>query len=200
MPRLGDRGDHRCRGALRCEQAAGDARNLGRSSGEFKKGLKEGHDETATEATAAPVTDVAPQPASAPPVEPSGEARPENPPLQSAPRLGGRAGRSSQHPPEDAVHESRRGLRGEVRGRLDGLVRSRRTEERPAVRAARTPPRAASCGPPPSSAPPSIPSECSSRSRSTSGSRSSTPSTSSSRTRRPCGPRRPTPRGRYRGR
>jgi sec-independent protein translocase protein TatA len=55
------------------------ARNLGRSSGEFKKGLKEGHDETATEATAAPVTDVAPQPTSAPPVEPSGEARPENP-------------------------------------------------------------------------------------------------------------------------
>ena len=67
------------------------ARNLGRSSGEFKKGLKEGHDETATEATApAPTTEVAPPPMTAPQptapqpttpplVEPTGETRPENP-------------------------------------------------------------------------------------------------------------------------
>jgi sec-independent protein translocase protein TatA len=67
------------------------ARNLGRSSGEFKKGLKEGHDETAAEATApAPTTEVAPPPMTAPHptaphpttpplVEPTGETRPENP-------------------------------------------------------------------------------------------------------------------------
>ena len=62
------------------------ARNLGRSSGEFKKGLKEGHDETAAEATAtapapevAPQTTVAPQPTAPPAVEPTGETRPENP-------------------------------------------------------------------------------------------------------------------------
>ena len=65
------------------------ARNLGRSSGEFKKGLKEGHDETAAEATA-PTTEVAPPPMTAPQptapqpttpplVEPTGETRPENP-------------------------------------------------------------------------------------------------------------------------
>ena len=67
------------------------ARNLGRSSGEFKKGLKEGHDETAAEATApAPTNEVAPPPMTAPQptspqpttpplVEPTGETRPENP-------------------------------------------------------------------------------------------------------------------------
>jgi sec-independent protein translocase protein TatA len=62
------------------------ARNLGRSSGEFKKGLKEGHDETAAEAaTPAPAPEVspqptvAPQPTAPPPVEPTGQTRPENP-------------------------------------------------------------------------------------------------------------------------
>jgi sec-independent protein translocase protein TatA len=55
------------------------ARNLGRSSGEFKKGLKEGHDESAADGTTAPTTDVASQQAGTPPVEPSGETRPENP-------------------------------------------------------------------------------------------------------------------------
>ena len=62
------------------------ARNLGRSSGEFKKGLKEGHDVTAAENTApAPTTEVtpppmtAPQPTTPPLVEPTGETRPENP-------------------------------------------------------------------------------------------------------------------------
>ena len=55
------------------------ARNLGRSSGEFKKGLKEGHDEAAVEAANASTTDVAPQPTTTPPVEPTGDARPENP-------------------------------------------------------------------------------------------------------------------------
>ena len=39
------------------------ARNLGRSSGEFKKGLKEGHDESAD---AAPAPDAAPTTPSAP--------------------------------------------------------------------------------------------------------------------------------------
>ena len=67
------------------------ARNLGRSSGEFKKGLKEGHDVTAAENTApAPTTEVTPPPMTAPQpttpqpttpplVEPTGETRPENP-------------------------------------------------------------------------------------------------------------------------
>lgn len=36
------------------------ARNLGRSSGEFKKGLKEGHDESAEGAAAAPPSDASP--------------------------------------------------------------------------------------------------------------------------------------------
>ncbi len=38
------------------------ARNLGRSSGEFKKGLKEGHEETNPSGVAPPASDVAPPP------------------------------------------------------------------------------------------------------------------------------------------
>ena len=68
------------------------ARNLGRSSGEFKKGLKEGHDESAEGASAPPPSDAAPgvprpttpapspTPNVSPPTEPApDEPRSENP-------------------------------------------------------------------------------------------------------------------------
>ncbi|MGH7541732.1 MAG: twin-arginine translocase TatA/TatE family subunit [Gemmatimonadota bacterium] len=49
------------------------ARNLGRSSGEFKKGLKEGHDETASP----PPSDVTPPP--------NQDRAPEGPRTETAP-------------------------------------------------------------------------------------------------------------------
>ena len=60
------------------------ARNLGRSSGEFKKGLKEGHDGSTAESDTSPATDATPTPtptATTPPiVEPAhDEPRSENP-------------------------------------------------------------------------------------------------------------------------
>jgi sec-independent protein translocase protein TatA len=46
------------------------ARNLGRSSGEFKKGLKEGHDESKPGTARGPTSDVTPTPSTSP-VEPT---------------------------------------------------------------------------------------------------------------------------------
>ena len=57
------------------------ARNLGRSSGEFKKGLKEGNevpDDMETEAATPPASGVGPSPAAPPPgLAPNGDERRE---------------------------------------------------------------------------------------------------------------------------
>jgi sec-independent protein translocase protein TatA len=58
------------------------ARNLGRSSGEFKKGLKEGHDATA-ESDASPATETAP---AAPSPTPTATTPPITEPARDEPR------------------------------------------------------------------------------------------------------------------
>jgi sec-independent protein translocase protein TatA len=52
------------------------ARNLGRSSGEFKKGLKEGHDEAKPGAAGGPTSDVTPAPSTSPAEPTPDEPRP----------------------------------------------------------------------------------------------------------------------------
>jgi sec-independent protein translocase protein TatA len=52
------------------------ARNLGRSSGEFKKGLKEGHDETAASSTSTTADAPTPPPAEPAPGDPTSGTAP----------------------------------------------------------------------------------------------------------------------------
>jgi sec-independent protein translocase protein TatA len=56
------------------------ARNLGRSSGEFKKGLKEGHDESAEAAAAPPPVAAPAEPTPPPAAAPSEPAAPTTAP------------------------------------------------------------------------------------------------------------------------